>query len=157
VCLLLNIAATISTLIQLEEWSRTSDLWLECSIRESFFTRNWEAYNLEVGSEVCSLDNIKDSAGTTCVSGCFYYPGIDVVHPMICGVEDDVVLENLTSEILLTVDVDYAYCDCGCDDYQPVKRPSLSTMTLSFLAQVTPRPPPVPPPYPYIQHASIPN
>jgi hypothetical protein len=37
--LLLLQAVTIITLVALEEWSVTTDIWLTCEIKEAFYTR----------------------------------------------------------------------------------------------------------------------
>jgi hypothetical protein len=46
VCLLLNVGVTISTSGALEEWSRTSDIWLTCSTLETEMAKNYNSYEV---------------------------------------------------------------------------------------------------------------
>jgi hypothetical protein len=141
VCLLLSLAATVVTLVQLDDWSKSSDRWLECTINESFWTRNWDMYDLTAGRAICTPDTLDSMQGSRpCVSDCFFYPDVDARHPMICAIEEGVDLESVVAVLGNNGDGDYlvtyTYCDCGCGDYQPVEKPSLFTMTVAFLAQV---------------------
>jgi hypothetical protein len=48
-CLLMNIAATVSMSVVLEDWSVSSDQWLTCTVAETVYTRNWANYGFHVG------------------------------------------------------------------------------------------------------------
>jgi hypothetical protein len=48
-CLLMNTAATVSLSVVLEDWSVSSDQWLTCTLKEIFYTRNWNNYGFPVG------------------------------------------------------------------------------------------------------------
>jgi hypothetical protein len=52
-------------------WSRSSDHWLTCSLDESFYSRNWDAYSFETLEPVCSQENIVEvQRAVPCESAC---------------------------------------------------------------------------------------
>jgi hypothetical protein len=48
-CLLMNTAATVSVSVVLADWSVSSNQWLTCTVVETFYTRNWANYGMNVG------------------------------------------------------------------------------------------------------------
>jgi hypothetical protein len=46
ICLLLNVVVTITTSLALEDWSRTSSIWLHCKTLEREDSRDWDAYQV---------------------------------------------------------------------------------------------------------------
>jgi hypothetical protein len=55
VSLLVSLVITVLTVAVLEDWNRSSDVWLTCTLYERF-SHNWDAYGFENGEEVCSSD-----------------------------------------------------------------------------------------------------
>jgi hypothetical protein len=56
VSLLVSLVITVLTEAVLEDWSRSSDVWLTCTLYEKILSHNWDAYGFETGEEVCSSD-----------------------------------------------------------------------------------------------------
>jgi hypothetical protein len=122
VCLLMWLVITIVTAGTLEDWSRSSSIWLDCTLYETAYSRNWDAYDFEEGREVCSdLMNVFSQGDTSaCTSACIFKtkPFSLSLH-LICTTAND---KNIA-------------CDCTCDDLVKIERPSVSIMTCGYLAQ----------------------
>jgi hypothetical protein len=123
VCLLLNVGSTIVMSAKLEEWTRTTELNLVCTIKETWNSRAWDAYGLTEDSivEVCSEeDNIFVNV-SRCTSGCYWYPGITNKY-LTCASSLYGSLEDQAS----AKDRKYSpmYCDCPCSSFVgKIKRP----------------------------------
>ena len=128
VCLLLNVISTIATSVKLEEWTRTSELTLVCTIKETWNSRAWDAYGLTKDNivEVCSGEEIILATGT-CIGGCYWHPGVSYkfltcANPVMGSLEDQAAVKA-------SVDKDdwdeYPawYCDCPCSRFVEIKRP----------------------------------
>jgi hypothetical protein len=134
-CLLLNTIATLSTTATLEEWSRTADLSLTCSIGETWLTRNWEAYGFN-NEDLVNVCNAKAANGIQaqkpCMSDCVWYPSLQD-FTLICVQEDSgyTSLENMADEFTLEK-MTSAGCDCPCSAFVQVKRPRFHCSSFSF-------------------------
>ena len=117
VCLLMSLAITIVTAEKLGDWSRSSEVWLQCTLHETKWNHNWDAYDFEDGEEVCR-DPIWTFWNATCTSACIFSKS-----------------GNLSSEPHLHCEGPYQYCDCSCDDMAKIERPSVPIMVLGYLAQ----------------------
>ena len=51
-CLILNVAATVGISGTLDEWGRSSNLWLQCTLFETWRNRDWDAYGFSDGCVV---------------------------------------------------------------------------------------------------------
>ncbi len=120
VCLLMSLAITIETAEKLGDWTRSSDVWLQCTLYEGKYFHNWDAYDFEDGEEVCR-DPVWIWNNETCTSTCiFSKSGNSTSKP------------GLYCESTRYGD---SYCDCSCDDLVNIERPSVPTMVLGYLAQ----------------------
>jgi hypothetical protein len=52
-CLLMSLAITIATAGVLEDWSRSSEIWLQCRLHKAHFSPT-DSYNFEDWETVCS-------------------------------------------------------------------------------------------------------
>jgi hypothetical protein len=130
--LLLSLVITILIAGTLDDWSRSSERWKNCMLYEdsgnAYGLRDWDAYGLEDGEQVCSeaftLKNIVEEIARPCLSDCvfrkFSYatgtPGLECSRKETHGI--------------VTVS-----CYCSCDDLSQVERPSVIAMTIAYLAQ----------------------
>jgi hypothetical protein len=120
VCLLMSLAITIVTTEKLGEWRRSSDVWLQCTLYETQYNHNWDAYDFKDEEEVCK-DPIWTFRNKTCTSACIFSKS-----------------ENLSSKPHLyckAIPDDDKPCDCSCDDLVKIERPSVPIMVLGYLAQ----------------------
>jgi hypothetical protein len=113
-CLLMSLAITIATAGVLEDWSRSSEIWLQCRLYKTSVSPK-DSYNFEDGEAVCS-DAIWTSSGDACTSTCNYDKKLTVLG-----------CETKTERSV--------YCDCSCDDLVKLEKPSVPAMTIGHLAQ----------------------
>jgi hypothetical protein len=66
VCLLVNTVVTIWTSVTLEGWSKASDLDLQCSLFETWDTRDILSYGIEAGDKVCTFEDTTGLAAGDC-------------------------------------------------------------------------------------------
>jgi hypothetical protein len=128
VCLLLNVVSTIVMSAKLEEWTRTTELTLVCTIKETWSTRALNAYGLTEDNivEVCSGEEIIDASGT-CTGGCFWHPGVTYKF-LTCA---NSVYGSLEDQAAFKAFIDKddwdkyptQYCDCPCSRFVEIKRP----------------------------------
>jgi len=135
-CLMLNLCTTVGISASLDEWGRSSNLWLDCSLYDSWRTRDWDAYGFTNEQKICRKDDSVGHHGygyspnvTECVSDCFYsstelFNGIQVY----CDLRDGEYLS-------IYGEYQYLGCECSCEDMVEVKKPSVVVMALSFLGQ----------------------
>jgi hypothetical protein len=118
VCLLMSLAITIVTAEKLGDWRRSSDVWLQCTLHETEWSHNWDAYDFEDEEEVCR-DPIWTFQNRTCTSACIFSKSgkLSSTPHLYCEAVDDM------------------YCDCSCDDLVNIERPSVPIMVLGYLAQ----------------------
>ena len=123
VCLLLNVVSTIATSAKLEEWTRTAELTLVCTIKETWNSRAWDAYGLTEDSivEVCSGEEIISSSAA-CTGGCYWYPGVTNNY-LTCANSYYGSLEDQAAAKALGVKFAPVYCDCPCSSFVEIKRP----------------------------------
>lgn len=147
VCLLLNMIATLATSTTLEEWSRTADLFLTCSTKETWDTRNFGAYGLSNNPQttpVCNLEEIlptKNQKEKTCTTPCYWDPDVPPNVILRCGVDDDFTMEmfdqykeGMIADGLITSE-NLVSCDCPCSSFVEVQPPSVAILTLAHVAQ----------------------
>jgi hypothetical protein len=127
VCLLLNVVSTIVTSAKLEEWTRTTELTLVCTIKETWSSRAWDAYGLTEDNivEVCSGEEII-SANTNCIGGCYWHPGVSYKY-LTCA-NSELGLDDRAAVKALVDKDDWdknppPYCDCPCSRFVEIKRP----------------------------------
>jgi len=148
ICLLLNMVATISISATLEDWSESTNVWLDCEVSESMITRDWPRYDFfgsTSGSAVCDMESVSEFIGSrVCVSDCFWRPAV-TTEGMICLTSSETTLDDV-QELLGTYEANtnnwnslfwesLTYCDCPCNDMVSVKRPSVGATALSFVSQ----------------------
>jgi hypothetical protein len=129
VCLLLNLVSTIETSTKLGEWSRTTELTLVCSIKETWSTRALGAYGFTEDKivEVCSGKEITDSNGI-CRGGCYWHPGVTTEY-LTCAtsalgsLEDQAAANALRDKGAWTKEIGAVYCDCPCSRFVEIERP----------------------------------
>jgi hypothetical protein len=113
VCLLLNTIATLSFSSKLDDWSRTADISLACSIKETWNSRDWKAYGFNT-KDVVNVCSAKEATRGSCESDCQWdhsrYPTF-----LSCG-------EN-------------ELCDCPCSSFVEIERPSVGILTLAYVSQ----------------------
>jgi hypothetical protein len=121
VSLLVSLVITVLTAVMLEDWSRSSDVWLTCTLYEHGVSHNWDAYGFENGEEVCS-DASWTLVGEACTSACIFTSAGVVLNQteLYCEYEGWLV---------------YQSCDCPCEDMVKIERPSVLIMTLGYFAQ----------------------
>jgi hypothetical protein len=141
VCLLLNMYATLATSEKLEEWSRTTDIFLACSIKEKWHFRNWEAYGLNDGNvvNVCSRAEAHERGGTAgCDSDCFWDPSLFGGNSLVC-LPGGLKFESFEEYAEQTVsDPKYGIansqpCDCPCTTLIQVEKPRSEISTGVFI------------------------
>jgi hypothetical protein len=96
--LLLNMAVTITTSITLESWSKSTDLSLQCSF-ETLYTRDFDAYDFQIGQSVCPQKSVTFVYGTSdsiCQSDCLWLPQIETRF-MICSLKADLSPTDLAN------------------------------------------------------------
>jgi hypothetical protein len=141
VCLLMNLVITIQMSSILDDWSRSSDLWLHCALYETADTRDWDAYQLQDGAQLCGPEAA--IADKDCTSPCVYNAGvIGTPTDIPCGGKKklDLSQPGLQCDYNCTTyftsgETSRASCDCSCDDLVKIKKPSVLIMALSQLAQ----------------------
>ena len=134
-CLLLNLIVTIATSTALEEWSASSQVWLECSIYETPYVKSWDAYGFSDGQTACHKDSIVWVGNSLlnepleCVSDC-KYSATDLVlgARLSCDLAEGIFMDPTNS-------IPYGVCDCSCDDLIEVRAPAFAIQLLSHLSQ----------------------
>lgn len=143
VCLLVNTVVTIMTSVTLEDWSKASDLDLQCSLFETWDTRDILSYSIEDGEMVCTLEDTTGLAAGDCGREEFDYGG-----PEVPGNRDCYYRPQYDSGRLKCYGLNHEGgdggkggedigCDCPCKSFADVdaKRPSLVSRVVSLLAQ----------------------
>jgi hypothetical protein len=124
VCLLLNTIATLSVSSKLDEWSRTADLSLVCSAKETWNSRDWDAYGFDMKGivNVCSASEVTfvNSFGG-CASDCAWDPSQSQ--------------DYLKCKRKVTGGDGAAACGCPCSSLVQVERPSVGMLTLAHVSQ----------------------
>ncbi len=128
-CLLLNVVAMLSTAGKLKEWSRTSEIFLSCEIKETWNSRDFHAYGFDAGhiKDVCSQAN-SIQVSSPCTSSCYWYPGITQAA-LTCEFSDS--SKPLAEQAAYKAsqnekgepDLSFDPCDCPCGDLIEIKRP----------------------------------
>jgi hypothetical protein len=117
ICLLLNTIATLLVSSKLGEWSRTADLSLTCSIKETWNSRDWEAcgFNAKDIVNVCGAE--ETTMHEDCESDCQWLPSLNQNY-LTCDEKRGVIT-----------------CKCPCSSFVEVERPSVGTLTLAHVSQ----------------------
>jgi hypothetical protein len=125
VSLLVSLVINVLTAGVLEGWSRSSEVWLKCTLYENTITHNWDAYGFENGKEVCS-----NASWTywdkSCTSACIFSSAGMVLNQT-----------ELYCEYKGSGGYRHQQCDCPCEDMVKIERPSVLIMTLGYFAQST--------------------
>ncbi len=122
VCLLMSLAITIVTAQKLGDWRRSSDVWLQCTLYETEWYHNWDAYDFEDEEEVCR-DPIWTEENRKCTSACIFSKSGNLM-----------LKPHLYCETPFAL-TEQSFCDCSCNDLVKIERPSVPTMVLGYLAQ----------------------
>jgi hypothetical protein len=132
-CLIINLICTLMTSAHICEWARTSDIWLHCSLFESWGRRNFNVYGLVNDQTICTKEETSFQYGAAlCQSGCKFVTA-DNKYAAHLG-SSFVAAMCATAEVPETFD-DYTYCDCPCQFWVEVKKPSAAILGLSYFAQ----------------------
>jgi hypothetical protein len=112
VCLLLNTIATLSVSSKMEGWSRTADISLACSIKETWNARDWEAYGFNT-KDVVNVCSAEETTRGSCESDCQWDHSRNPTF-LSCG---------------------GSFCDCPCSSFIEIERPSVGILTLAYVSQ----------------------
>ena len=77
-CCLSNMASILSISSNLGEWNRTSELSLQCGLRETWNTREWGVYGLNenaAASVICSQE-LSLTISEDCIGDCAWIPEV---------------------------------------------------------------------------------
>jgi hypothetical protein len=126
VFVLANCTVTVLTASTLEGWSQSADVWLQCTLFESKFGKDWDAYQFESGQSICAAKDTTFHQGSIpCVQECRYIQEFQnregslrqELSPMVCMITEDTFDAGTSSAL-----VDYTYCDCPCEAMVPQQR-----------------------------------
>jgi hypothetical protein len=129
-CLLLSMGATLATSAKMDEWVRTSTLWLDCKAEYGLASlfRDYtllDGFDRENARTVCPLESITYKIGNIeCVTGCIWDPSVT-----------EETLQCQPGKGYLGVERPAVPCTCSCEDLITVERPSVGTMLVSYIAQ----------------------
>jgi hypothetical protein len=134
-CLLLNLVCTLLTSAKLDAWATDSDIWLQCSLFETKYSKNVVAYQLTDQQSICSPAEVTFSLSKLgCKGECAFHKCEDETQDVACfGKTNDAFLCATTESPRDSND--YTYCDCPCEHLIQVHRPSVLTLTLQYVAQ----------------------
>jgi hypothetical protein len=139
VCLLLNAVATLTISEKLGDWSRSTELYLNCEINETWLSRNLKAYGFEGANDVmvCTMgDSI--TVQQECVSDCFYaglsgpksdFQFLDFSSSLAC------LHRKYDNVSLFIPTLGSNACDCPCSALAPIVRPSVAITIVPYVAQ----------------------
>jgi len=132
--LLLNMTTNLIISLKLERFNETSDLFLECSLRESWNIRDWDSYGLgpDSSKKVCSAEESIDVIWP-CIQDCVWHPET-FNEFLVCQYYDELRRKE-SPPVYLQDAQNVNPCDCPCDKLVTVERPSVVVMTLAFVAQ----------------------
>jgi hypothetical protein len=141
-CILKMCLVGTVTIRHLEEWSRTADLFLTCSTKETWDTRNFGAYGLSNNPQttpVCNLEEIlptKNQKEKTCTTPCYWDPDVPPNVILRCGVDDDFTMEmfdqykeGMIADGLITSE-NLVSCDCPCSSFVEVQPPRFFALSV---------------------------
>jgi hypothetical protein len=117
VCLLLNTIVTLSVSLKLDEWSRTADILLDCSLKETNLSKDWEVYGFNA-KDFVSVCSAEEETRGSC--DCQWDPSYDQTH-LNCEKEEPPVFR--------------LPCNCPCSSFVTVERPSVGILTLAHVSQ----------------------
>jgi hypothetical protein len=135
VCLLINLVCTLLTSVTLDDWATDSDLYLQCSLFETSLSRKMESYEFVDLQDICAPKDVTFSLSALgCKSDCTFHACVEGSGDVSCfGKVPDAFLCATTLDPLDTND--YTYCDCPCEKLITVQRPSMTVITLQYVAQ----------------------
>jgi hypothetical protein len=114
-CLLINLVCTLLTSATLDDWATDSDIWLKCTLFETWNQKNTDAYELTNLEPVCAPKDVTFSLSTLgCKSECTF-------HSCDEGSEDPSCHGKAPNALLCATTLDpkdsndYTYCDCPCE------------------------------------------
>ncbi len=130
-CLLINLTCTVVTSVHIDEWARTSDIWLDCSLFETWNSKHYEVYELVNGQTICAKEDVNFLLKTApCQSDCIFVDS-ENQHFSSSSFQGGVCT---TEEVPKSSD-DYNLCDCPCKFWVEVTKPSVAVLGLGFFAQ----------------------
>jgi hypothetical protein len=140
VCLLINLVCTLLTSEKLDDWATDSDIYLQCSLFETWNQKDTDAYEFVDLQEVCAPKDVTYTLSALgCKGECTFHAclpveeGEDVTDISCFGKTPDALLCATTLDPLDSSD--YTYCDCPCEEMITVQRPSTAVITLQYVAQ----------------------
>ncbi len=129
---IVNLASRLQILKTLDAWTVSSNLWLECKLKEDDFSnQDWNLYGFEDGQEICAVGTVGTRGRISeCLTPCSYNATIDLLKlydeivrsPLLCKQELGGVLRSFN-------------CECTCDDMVQVRTPSTEEVMLSLVSQ----------------------
>jgi hypothetical protein len=140
ICRLIQGTITILTSSTLKEWSDSSEAWLQCTLYDTDFSRNWDAYGYTEGDVVCSLDKTMSNVGAVAdinnaLSGANGTFVEERACTSDCAFTNEGQFPGLVCDSIASGETDPLGCSCSCDDIVQIERPGVLTMTLSYLVQ----------------------
>jgi hypothetical protein len=125
ICLLLSVIATLSTSLNLEEWARSADISLTCSLGETWNSRDWATYGFQNGENARACKS-ESAIGVQweCVTDCLWLGG-DTSSFMCSDVH--ATLSELETQMAITGEPPTSFmlhpCDCPCKELIEVRSP----------------------------------
>jgi hypothetical protein len=140
-CLLINLVCTLLTSVTLDDWATDSDIYLQCSLFETWSQKDTDAYAFVDLQDICAPKDVTFSfSALGCKSECTFHACLPVeegedVTDISCFAKAPNSLLCATTLDPLGEANDYTYCDCPCEKMIAVKRPSTTIITLQHVAQ----------------------
>jgi hypothetical protein len=126
---IVNLATRLQTLTTLDAWTASSNLWLQCKLKEDdFANQDWEIYGFEDGQEICAVGSW--GRMTECFSPCSYNATIDLLKLYDERIRYPLLCEQEVADMLSSYN-----CECTCDDMVQVRTPPMEQVMLSLVSQ----------------------
>ena len=128
---IVNLATRLQILKTLDAWTASSNLWLQCKLKEDDFANQvWKMYGFEDGQEMCAVGSETRVRATECLTPCSYNATIDLLKlydvdialPLLCEQVDGMVRS-------------FFNCECTCDDMVQVRTPPMNQVMFSLVSQ----------------------
>jgi hypothetical protein len=127
---IVNLATRLQILETLDAWTVSSNLWLQCKLKEDdFFNQDWKIYGFEDGQEMCAVGR-ETWAVSPCLTPCSYNATIELLELYDISTRAPVLCEQVFFGELGSFN-----CKCTCDDMIQVKTPSTEQVILSLVSQ----------------------
>jgi hypothetical protein len=128
---IVNLATRLQILETLDVWTVSSNLWLQCRLKENdFFNQDWKIYGFEDGQEMCAVGR-ETRAISECLTPCSYNATVELLKLYDERVRSPVLCEQADLGGVLRS----GNCQCTCDDMVQVRTPPTEQVILSLVSQ----------------------